>query len=122
MDHYESEKTISLWGEDSRKCVTLKNLQTGKKFTFVVRHSFIVGRSAENCDLQITMDDRYMSGRHLRFVNEDGGLSIEDLHTKNGTRLNGKPVLEKTRITSTSYTVIAFLDNNTSAIFSFPPS
>ena len=39
-----------------------------------------------------------MSGRHLRFVNEDGGLSIEDLHTKNGTRLNGKPVLEKTRI------------------------
>ena len=98
MDHYESEKTISLWGEDSRKCVTLKNLQTGKKFTFVVRHSFIVGRSAENCDLQITMDDRYMSGRHLRSVNEDGGLSIEDLHTKNGTRLNGKPVLEKTRI------------------------
>lgn len=98
MDNYESEKTISLWDDGSRKCVTLKNIQTGKVFTFVVKHSFVVGRVSKCCDLQITTSDRYMSGRHLRFINEDGGLCIEDLHTKNGTKQNGKPVLSKVRI------------------------
>lgn len=98
MDNYESEKTISLWDDGSRKCVTLKNIQTGKVFTFVVKHSFIVGRVSKYCDLQITASDRYMSGRHIRFINEEGGLCIEDLHTKNGTKLNGKPVLSKVRI------------------------
>ena len=98
MDNYESEKTISLWDDGSRKCVTLKNIQTGKVFTFVVKHSFIVGRVSKYCDLQITASDRYMSGRHIRFINEEGGLCIEDLNKKNGTKLNGKPVLSKVRI------------------------
>lgn len=98
MSSFESENTISLWEENSRKGITLKNIQTGKKYTFYIRHSFIVGRTAAQCDMQITTDDRYMSGRHLRFVYENGRISVEDLHTKNGTRLNGKIITQKTRI------------------------
>ena len=98
MGDYELDRTISLWEENNRKCVILKNLQTGKKYSFIVRHNFVVGRVPERCDLQITSDDRYMSGRHLRFINENGMISIEDLHTKNGTRLNGREVVGKIRI------------------------
>lgn len=98
MDDCELDRTISLWEENNRKCVVLKNLQTGKIYSFIVRHNFVVGRVPDRCDLQITTDDRYMSGRHLRFINEEGVISIEDLHTKNGTRLNGREVTEKTRI------------------------
>ena len=92
------EETIFLWEEDERKNVTLKNLKTGKRYSFIVRRSFVVGRNAELCDLQITQDDRYMSGRHLRFMNEEGELSVEDLHTKNGTKLNGKTIWDRTLI------------------------
>lgn len=98
MGSYEAEETIFLWEDDDRKNVTLKNIKTGKRYTFVVRRSFVVGRDSEQCDLQITQDDRYISGRHLRFMNEGGELSIEDLHTKNGTRLNGKSIWDRTRI------------------------
>lgn len=98
MNTYESEKTISLWDENDRKCVTLKNLQTGEKFTFVVKHSFVVGRVKAYCDLQITTSDRYMSGKHLRFVKEGNTISAEDMHTKNGTKINGKPVLKRTKL------------------------
>lgn len=100
MDSCELDRTISLWEENNRKYVILKNLKTEKTYSFIVRHNFVVGRVPERCDLQITADDRYMSGRHLRFINEDGVISIEDLHTKNGTRLNGREVTEKTNISN----------------------
>jgi pSer/pThr/pTyr-binding forkhead associated (FHA) protein len=98
MDQNKEENTISLWGNEGKRDITLKNLQTGKRYSFVLRHSFIVGRKKEYCDLVITEDDRYISGRHLRFLNEDGGIYVEDMHTKNGTRLNGKPLSSRTRI------------------------
>lgn len=100
MDTHKSEKTISLWEDGSRRGVTLRNLQTGRRYSFVLKHSFVIGRKKEYCDLQVTMDDRYMSGRHLRFTNEKDGICVEDLHTKNGTRINGRPVTSKTRIHS----------------------
>lgn len=98
MDTYKSEKTISLWNDNSRRGVTLRNLQTGKRYSFVLKHSFIVGRRKEHCDLQITTDDRYMSGRHLRFINTEDGIYVEDLHTKNGSRVNGTLISSRTRI------------------------
>lgn len=98
MDTCKSEKTISLWDDNSRKGITLRNLQTGRRYFFVLKHSFVIGRKKEYCDLQVTTDDRYMSGRHLRFTNDRDGIYVEDLHTKNGTRLNGKLLSSKTRI------------------------
>lgn len=98
MDMYHSERTISLWEEDDRKCITLKNQQTGKRYTFILKHSFVVGRVKAYCDLQITEDDRYMSGRHLRFINEGKNVCVEDLNTKNGTKLNKRPVISRVKI------------------------
>lgn len=98
MDDYNEEKTISLWDDHSKRSVTLRNIQTGRKFSFVLKSSFVVGRNKERCDMQITTEDRYMSGRHLRFINDEGEVYIEDLNSKNGTRLNGKLLLSKTRI------------------------
>ena len=98
MDTYGSEKTISLWDDDNRKAITLRNLQTGRCYSFVLKHSLVIGRRKEYCDLQISTDDRYMSGRHFQFINTGDGVYIEDLNSKNGTRLNGKTISSKTRI------------------------
>lgn len=98
MDTYRSENTISLWDDNSKQSITLKNLQTGKRYSFVLKRSFVVGRKKESCDLQITTEDRYMSGKHLRFINDGASVYVEDLNTKNGTRLNGRPISSKAKI------------------------
>lgn len=98
MGTYNSEKIISLWEDDSRRAVTLKNLHTGRRYSFVLKYSFTVGSKKEFCDLQITADDRYMSRKHLRFINEEDGVYVEDLNSKNGSRVNGKLISSKTRI------------------------
>lgn len=36
--------------------------------------------------------DRYVSRRHARLRNDDGAICLTDLRSRNGTRLNGKPV------------------------------
>lgn len=100
MNTYQDGDTISLWTDNSQRSVTLKNLQTGKRFSYVLKNSFIVGRVKEFSDLQITTDDKYISGKHVRFINENGDVYIEDLHSKNGTKLNGKRISSITRIKS----------------------
>lgn len=102
MASYE-EPTFFLWDSGSKEKdrdnrITLKNLQTGKTYSFELQESFVVGRSKENCDLQIAPEDRYMSGKHLRFIKGRDGVYVEDLQTKNGTRVNGKRILSRTRI------------------------
>lgn len=92
------EDTISLWDDDSRRVVTLKNLQTGKTNTFTVKHNFVIGRNKEACNLQITTDDLYVSGMHLRLINGRDGLYAEDMHSKNGTRINGRQMSSQTKI------------------------
>lgn len=46
-----------------------------------------IGR-ADSCDLAI--DDEMVSGRHLAVWLDDGALAVEDLRSRNGTRLNGR--------------------------------
>lgn len=98
MAMYESESTISLWDDDRRRGITLKNIKSGKRYTFAVKRSFVVGRIGKFCDLQITADDKYMSRKHLRFINEADGVYIEDLHSRNGTRINGRRVESRVKI------------------------
>lgn len=98
MDTYNSEKTISLWENGGRRTVTLINLRTGRKYLFEIKNSYTVGSKKEFCDLQVTTDDRYMSKKHLRFINEADGVYVEDLHSKNGSRVNGKLISARTRI------------------------
>lgn len=98
MDMYKAEDTISLWDENKRKNIILKDLQTGKSYSFLLKRSLIVGRSEVKSDLQITTCDKYISGKHLRFLNDESGVYVEDLNSTNGTRVNGRLISTKTRI------------------------
>lgn len=56
-----------------------------------------IGRGGD-CDLQV--NDTYLSGRHARFANDEGDLTVEDLDSTNGTYVNqelvhGRLMLEK---------------------------
>ena len=52
----------------------------------------VIGRSSE-CDL--TINDRYMSRRHARLFMDGDAWWIEDLGSRNGTVVNGRPVTER---------------------------
>lgn len=98
MNTSPCEDTFFLWDSGSRKKITMKNRQTGQTYSFELKESFIVGRNKTDCDLQIGAQDRYMSGKHLRFLKSPEGVYVEDLGTKNGTRVNGIKILSRTRI------------------------
>lgn len=66
--------------------LTLIDAASGEKFEYTIEDSIIIGRGT-NCDLDT--GDRYVSSRHCRFVLVNGQLFIEDMHSKNGTYLNG---------------------------------
>jgi type II secretory pathway predicted ATPase ExeA/pSer/pThr/pTyr-binding forkhead associated (FHA) protein len=63
----------------------------GTQISTVSLHSneFSIGRTREN-DLQI--ESRYVSRRHCRLLLEDGAVTIEDLDSTNGIRMNGEPI------------------------------
>lgn len=57
----------------------------------------VLGRDPA-CDCRI--DDATISARHARFSYHHGQWWIEDLHSKNGTLLNQRPVFEQVVLTS----------------------
>ncbi|MGA7270233.1 MAG: FHA domain-containing protein [Acidimicrobiia bacterium] len=61
--------------------------QAGLDFT--VTDATVLGRSSE---ADIVIDDPYASEFHLRLVSQDGGLTLHDLGSTNGTYLNGRRV------------------------------
>lgn len=52
--------------------------------------SMVIGRASE-CDLVI--EDRFLSRRHSRLFLENGRLMVEDLGSRNGTQVNGHPII-----------------------------
>ncbi|MCD8103776.1 MAG: FHA domain-containing protein [Lachnospiraceae bacterium] len=98
MSSYQYEPTISLWDHDDHRKITLKNRKTGEEFVFDLQHTCVAGRRKDACDIQITVDDRYISGRHVLFSIDGSFVYVEDLKTKNGTRLNGNPLLSKKQV------------------------
>lgn len=61
--------------------------QAGLDFT--VTDATVLGRSDE---ADIVIDDPYASEFHLRLVAQEGGLTLHDLGSTNGTYLNGRRV------------------------------
>jgi sigma-B regulation protein RsbU (phosphoserine phosphatase) len=59
----------------------------GEQFEYVVDvDSLVIGRSSR-CDLAVA--DRCLSRQHLRLFQADGKWMVEDLGSRNGTRVNG---------------------------------
>lgn len=62
---------------------------TGRQLTVDIAGSIIVGRSG-NCDVSI--EDTRMSRQHFAITDRNGMFTIEDLHTTNGTWVNGRKI------------------------------
>lgn len=62
----------------------------GKTWQF--ENEITIGRDERVATACITID-RYVSRKHARlYASDGGGLHIEDLASRNGTRLGGKPL------------------------------
>lgn len=62
---------------------------------FPLRDSFVIGRSATS---DVTLEDDWISARHLRLRRANGSWLAEDLGSTNGTRVNGRPLTRAVRV------------------------
>ncbi len=60
-----------------------------------LHNPFTIGRSGSN---DVTLDDDWVSGQHLRLTRQNGAWLAEDLGSTNGTRINGQPFKGLTRL------------------------
>lgn len=68
----------------------------GDRFTTDLKGELVVvGRSSE-ADLQV--DDKYLSRKHAKLIFRENGWWVEDLGSRNGTKLNGSHIDEPTRL------------------------
>lgn len=68
----------------------------GDRFTTDLEGELIViGRSS---DAGLQVDDKYLSRKHANLIFRQGGWWLEDLGSRNGTKLNGRFVEEPTRL------------------------
>lgn len=81
-------KYVDLDGRPLKK-FGLYDTSTGEVYT-LYRDVMIVGKSQT---ANIVIENRYVSRRHLRITKENGEYYIEDLESKNGTKLNGELLL-----------------------------
>ena len=58
---------------------------------------FVLGRSAE---CQLSLDDPLVSRRHALLLVTDEGVTIEDLQSRNGVTVNGRPIAGKAALSS----------------------
>jgi pSer/pThr/pTyr-binding forkhead associated (FHA) protein len=71
--------------------LTLMELDGGRRFTLDTARARI-GRDPKN---QICLDDVYVSKQHAFITYEEGRYWLEDLGSKNGTKLNGAHILDR---------------------------
>ena len=57
----------------------------------------VIGRTPGACDISIP-DDNEISGKHCELIRERGMVFIRDLGSRNGTLVNGAPIVEKQRL------------------------
>ena len=57
--------------------------------------SLIIGRSSSS---DLTLADQFLSRQHARLFREGGDLLVEDLGSRNGTLLNGRPIRQPTKV------------------------
>jgi DNA-binding CsgD family transcriptional regulator len=63
---------------------------------FVIRAEVLV--AGRGHDVQLQLDHESVSRRHAQFRIEDGTPTVEDLHSRNGTFVNGQPIAGRVRL------------------------
>ncbi len=66
-------------------------LPAGRAFGFPLGARALAGRSSE---MDIQLDDTFVSAKHALFEATPGGLQVEDLLSTNGTQLNGTDIAD----------------------------
>ena len=75
--------------------LTAPSSAQGAKRWLLEQRSMILGRHA-SCDVHLP--DRQVSRKHARIFHTAKGFFIEDLGSKNGTHVNGEPVMQPRRL------------------------
>ncbi|MDD9947883.1 MAG: FHA domain-containing protein [Myxococcales bacterium] len=65
------------------------SLRSGHRQYIIVGDVFVVGRGL---DADLVLDDESVSRRHASFRIDDGVPIVCDLRSRNGTRVNGRPI------------------------------
>ena len=75
---------------DAEELILMVHTGEGVPFAFkVVGPSRTIGRSSK---ADLVLSDALLSREHARIFLEGGAWFLEDLHSRNGTRLNGKQI------------------------------
>ncbi len=70
-------------------------LRPGETFTFALGVPVLAGRSS---DMDIHLDDTFVSSKHALFEVHTSGLLLEDLLSTNGTQVNGSDISQPTML------------------------
>jgi hypothetical protein len=70
-------------------------LRPGEVFTLIPGVPALAGRSS---DTDIYLDDTFVSSKHVLFEASASGLLVEDLHSTNGTQVNGADISQPTML------------------------
>jgi len=90
------------FGEESESRWMIKVVagpNNGAEFGMREGESYIIGKDPDQCDL--VFQDLSVSRQHARIsVSEEGKISIEDLHSRNGVFVNGSMIESPTELSS----------------------
>jgi len=75
---------------------------------WVITDTLVIGRDA-SCD--VVIPDRQVSRRHARITKSGAIVMLEDLGSKNGTYLNGQPLIEPRQLVEADEITVAFTQN-----------
>lgn len=74
------------------------------------RRSIIIGRGGTDEQCDVVLFDRQVSRQHAEIFMDQGRYFLRDLHSKNGTYLNGEPVREALELQDNDEIQIALLE------------
>jgi hypothetical protein len=73
--------------------------------------SLIIGRGGKNISCDVVLPERQVSRQHAEIYIEKGRYYLRDLHSKNGTYVNGKPVLDSVELADNDQIQIALCEH-----------
>lgn len=96
---YLDIKGISRIVSDGGRYLKLVNKKESLSFNvqeyYPVMDKMVIGRSSSN---EIPLKDPYISKKHVRFIEDEGLVFLEDLKSANGSYVNGDRIMDVVRL------------------------